>query len=120
LVRNSCNAYCTNYYRLNGFCLVFDLERLNILQTGCYGGFGDLGGYKGTSYQLTSRSSINSLKFNVVARDVHDPWYQIPFIIGFGVGNTWGVTKSDRIIVLSVFYALCALTSIVFCIGCLI
>jgi hypothetical protein len=99
---------------------VFDLTRMVVLEGGCYGGFGDLGGYRGASYQLTTRYSISSLQFNVVAREVNDPWYQIPFIIGFGAGNTWGVTKTDRIIVLSVFYSLCGLTSIMFCIGCLI
>lgn len=111
--RNGCRRYCYRYYRLNGFCLVVDLKNQKVLQNGCYGGFGSVG-YRETSTIETSTTGSSSLRFDVMVRDIRDPWYQIPYIIGFGGGNTWGVTQSDRIIVLSVFYSLCFVTCFIY------
>eukprot|EP01080_Neovahlkampfia_damariscottae_P002544 gene2544-3506_t len=111
--KNGCRRYCYRYYRLSGFCLVLDLKFQKVLQQGCYGGFGHLG-YQETARIETSTSGFHSLSFDVMAREIRDPWYQIPYIIGFGGGNTWGVTQSDRIIVLSVFYAACGISCLIY------
>eukprot|EP01080_Neovahlkampfia_damariscottae_P011820 gene11820-5151_t len=107
--KNGCHQTCYHHYRLSEFCLVLDLKFQKVLSQGCFGGFGSLG-YRETNKIETGLFSTTSLKFDVMAREIRDPWYQIPYIIGFGGLNSWGVTRTDRIIVLSVFYALCLIT----------
>jgi hypothetical protein len=89
--------YCTSYHRLNGICLVVDLLKENTTQNGCFKS--DM--YRETSYEETTLDSLSSLTTIVLVREVHDPWYQIPNIIGFlsnrGRLPSWGISKNDRL-----------------------
>lgn len=115
---SSCSIYCTTYYKIDQVCIIVDLVNNQVTNDGCLGGFGDqnLRYYK-TEYTIGSSIS-NTVYLNVKIRDKNDPYYLIPFIIGFGADSTWGVTKMDNLIILIVFYIATAISFLINC--CLI
>ena len=114
-----CFGYCDNYYVISGICVTFNLvNKIIVPNQGCV--------RQGLSYsdamyrQMSIWYKQTDLNFYVQVREVHDPWYNIPFIIGFGSENSWGVTMMDNIIILSVFFGVaiigCVMLGIILCI----
>lgn len=101
---NNCVSYCDYYYVIKSICIVVDLKTLKFKDEGCLGGFGS-DRYYVASYQGGSQLK-NSAIVDFYVRESSDPYYNIPFIIGYGIGNTWGVSYLDRVIIFSLFYSI--------------
>ena len=98
-----CLQHCKEIKKLSGICLILDIKNQQISSDGCFGGFGFINGYSETIYEEISINKKYDGIFDIQAREINDPYYHIPFIIGYGVHNTWGVTYEDRMIIVWIF-----------------
>lgn len=91
--------FINEHYIISKICLVVDLIHLKVTNQGCI--HHSFVYWKGWYEGYCDSYCSSTVEFQV--RDIHDPFYNIPFIIGFGFANTWGVTKHDIIIIVIVF-----------------
>lgn len=86
-----------------------------VTQDGCLGGFGDPSLSYYQAYYTIGSGLINNAILKLTMREKNDPYYNIPFIIGFGGDNTWGVTAQDNLIILIIFWILGAICCFIQC-----
>ena len=106
MLKGSCYRHCTNYEVVNRMCIVFDYLKKDIfVDNGCVSN-----GIKYGIIQYGQYDFSGVVNMDIMIREKNDPHYNIPFIIGFGLGNIWGVSSLDNLIVYSIFWSLTAIT----------